>query len=167
VVIEDSQFWVLHDGTQLAAHPRTVIKEVTRRSASGQLDYKILGSASSITPRRSGKHQPRSHKACPARARRVPGACDPKVIRDVCPSTDAQQGAAILNATSAANQPSGHAYRRVTGAERCQAVVGGVSDLMVFMAKRDWSLPSPGKAVSCWVMNCSYVERSATATKAW
>jgi transposase InsO family protein len=41
VVIEDSQFTILHDGTQLATHPRTIIKEVTRRSASGHIDYKI------------------------------------------------------------------------------------------------------------------------------
>jgi hypothetical protein len=32
---------ILHDGTQLATHPRTVIKEVTRRSASGHIDYKV------------------------------------------------------------------------------------------------------------------------------
>ena len=43
VVIEDSQFRVLHDGTQLAACPRTVIKEVTRRSASGHPGYPGLG----------------------------------------------------------------------------------------------------------------------------
>jgi transposase InsO family protein len=41
VIIEDSQFRVLHDGTQLAAHPRTGIKEVTRSSASGHIDYNI------------------------------------------------------------------------------------------------------------------------------
>jgi hypothetical protein len=41
VAIEDSQFRILHDGTPLAAHPRTVIKEVTRRSASGHIDYNI------------------------------------------------------------------------------------------------------------------------------
>jgi hypothetical protein len=41
VVIEDSQFRILHEGTQLAAHPRTVINEVTRRSASGHIDYKV------------------------------------------------------------------------------------------------------------------------------
>jgi hypothetical protein len=41
VAIEDSQFRILHDGTQLATHPRTVIKEVTRRSASGHIDYKV------------------------------------------------------------------------------------------------------------------------------
>jgi hypothetical protein len=35
VIIEDSQFRILHKGTQLATHPRTTIKEVTRRSASG------------------------------------------------------------------------------------------------------------------------------------
>jgi hypothetical protein len=39
VVIEDSQFRILHDGTQLAVHPRSVIKEVTRRSASGHINY--------------------------------------------------------------------------------------------------------------------------------
>jgi len=39
VVIEDSQFRILHEGTQLAVHPRTVIKEVTRRSASGHTSY--------------------------------------------------------------------------------------------------------------------------------
>ncbi|HEY2127363.1 MAG TPA: IS481 family transposase [Streptosporangiaceae bacterium] len=39
VVIEDTQFRILHEGTQLSAHPRTVIKEVTRRSASGHPSY--------------------------------------------------------------------------------------------------------------------------------
>lgn len=39
VVIEDSRFRILHDGTQLAACPRTVIREVTRRSASGHPGY--------------------------------------------------------------------------------------------------------------------------------
>ena len=39
VVIEDNQFRIVHDGTQLSAHPRTVIKEVTRRSASGHASY--------------------------------------------------------------------------------------------------------------------------------
>jgi hypothetical protein len=39
VVIEDSQFKILHDGTQLSTHPRIVIKEVTRRSASGHVTY--------------------------------------------------------------------------------------------------------------------------------
>jgi hypothetical protein len=39
VIIEDSQFRILHDGTQLSASPRTVIKEVTRRSASGHITY--------------------------------------------------------------------------------------------------------------------------------
>jgi len=43
VVIEDSQFRILHDGTQLAACPRTVIKEVTRRSASGHPGYRDWG----------------------------------------------------------------------------------------------------------------------------
>jgi hypothetical protein len=32
---------ILHDGIQLAAHPRTVVKEVTRRSASGHINYKV------------------------------------------------------------------------------------------------------------------------------
>jgi transposase InsO family protein len=41
VVIEDSQFRILHEGIQLATHPRTVIKEVTRRSASGHINYNI------------------------------------------------------------------------------------------------------------------------------
>jgi hypothetical protein len=41
VVIEDSQFRILHEGTQLATHPRTVVKEVTRRSASGHPNYSI------------------------------------------------------------------------------------------------------------------------------
>jgi hypothetical protein len=41
VAIEDTQFRILHDGTQLSAHPRTVIKEVTRRSASGHVNYEI------------------------------------------------------------------------------------------------------------------------------
>jgi hypothetical protein len=39
VVIEDSQFRILHDGTRLAACPRTVIREVARRSASGHPGY--------------------------------------------------------------------------------------------------------------------------------
>ena len=39
VVVEDSQFRILHVGTQLAAHPGTVIKEVTRGSASGHINY--------------------------------------------------------------------------------------------------------------------------------
>jgi hypothetical protein len=46
VVIEDSQFRIIHDGTQLAACPRTVIKEVTRRSASGHPGYRDWGSPS-------------------------------------------------------------------------------------------------------------------------
>jgi len=41
VVIEDSQFRILPERIQLAAHPRTVIKEVTCRSASGHIDYNI------------------------------------------------------------------------------------------------------------------------------
>jgi hypothetical protein len=41
VVIEDSQFRILHEGIQLATCPRTIIKEVTRRSASGHIDYNI------------------------------------------------------------------------------------------------------------------------------
>jgi hypothetical protein len=39
VVIEDSQFKILHQEAQLATHPRTVIKEVTRRNASGHPGY--------------------------------------------------------------------------------------------------------------------------------
>jgi hypothetical protein len=39
VIIEDSQFRILHEGTRLATHPRTTIKEVTRRSASGHPRY--------------------------------------------------------------------------------------------------------------------------------
>ena len=35
VIIEDSQFRILHDGTQLSTLSRTVIQEVTRRSARG------------------------------------------------------------------------------------------------------------------------------------
>ena len=46
VVTVDSQFRILHDGTQLAACPRTVIKEVTRRSASGHPGYRDWGSQS-------------------------------------------------------------------------------------------------------------------------
>ena len=41
VVIEDTQFQILHDGIQLSTHPRTVIKEVTRRNASGHANYEI------------------------------------------------------------------------------------------------------------------------------
>ena len=41
VAIDDIQFRVLHDGTQLSAHPRTFIKEVTRGSASGHPTYQI------------------------------------------------------------------------------------------------------------------------------
>ena len=40
IIIEDSQFKILHDGTQLATS-RTVIKGVTRRSASGHPTYEI------------------------------------------------------------------------------------------------------------------------------
>jgi hypothetical protein len=39
VAIEDTQFRILHDGAQLATCPRTVIKEITRRSASGHINY--------------------------------------------------------------------------------------------------------------------------------
>jgi hypothetical protein len=39
VAIDDNQFRILHDGIQLATHPRLVIKEVTRRSASGHASY--------------------------------------------------------------------------------------------------------------------------------
>ena len=41
VVTEDSQFRILHEGIQLATCPRTIIKEVTRRCASGHIDYNI------------------------------------------------------------------------------------------------------------------------------
>jgi hypothetical protein len=41
VAIDDNQFRLLHDGTQLSAHPRTFIKEVTRGSASGHPTYAI------------------------------------------------------------------------------------------------------------------------------
>jgi hypothetical protein len=41
VAIDDNQFRILHDGTQLSTHPRTLIKEVTRRSASGHAAYQI------------------------------------------------------------------------------------------------------------------------------
>ena len=41
VMIDDTQFQIIHDGTQLSACPRTVIKEVTRRSASGHPGYQI------------------------------------------------------------------------------------------------------------------------------
>jgi hypothetical protein len=43
VVIEDNQFRILHDGTQLTTCHRTVIKEVTRRSASGHPGYRDGG----------------------------------------------------------------------------------------------------------------------------
>lgn len=39
VAFDDSQFRIIHDGNQLSAHPRTVIKEVSRRSASGHVNY--------------------------------------------------------------------------------------------------------------------------------
>ncbi len=32
---------------------------------------------------------------------------------------------------------------------------GGTSDLIDFIAKCEWSLARPGRASSCWVMNCS------------
>lgn len=41
VLVEDRQYRILHDGTQLAACPRAVIKEVTRRSASGHPSYEV------------------------------------------------------------------------------------------------------------------------------
>lgn len=41
VVIEDSQLKILHEGMQMSTHPRTVIKEVNRRSASGHTNYEI------------------------------------------------------------------------------------------------------------------------------
>jgi hypothetical protein len=39
IVLEDTQFRILHDGQQLAVHPRTQIKEVNRLRASGHIDY--------------------------------------------------------------------------------------------------------------------------------
>ncbi|WP_141961744.1 IS481 family transposase [Actinoallomurus bryophytorum] len=39
VVLEDTQFRVLHQGQELATHPRTTIKEVTRTRASGHINY--------------------------------------------------------------------------------------------------------------------------------
>lgn len=41
MIIEDSQFWILRDGTQMSARPRTVLKEVTRRCASGHITYEV------------------------------------------------------------------------------------------------------------------------------
>jgi hypothetical protein len=41
VIVEDRQYRILHDGTPLAACPRAVIKEVTRRSASGHPSYEV------------------------------------------------------------------------------------------------------------------------------
>jgi len=41
VAVDDTQFRIIHGGTQLSAHPRTVIKDVTRRSGSGHPGYQI------------------------------------------------------------------------------------------------------------------------------
>jgi hypothetical protein len=41
VAIDDNQFLILHDEIQLSARPRTFVKEVTRRSASGHATYEI------------------------------------------------------------------------------------------------------------------------------
>jgi hypothetical protein len=41
VALEDTQFRILHQGQELATHPRTTIKEVTRTRASGHIDYEI------------------------------------------------------------------------------------------------------------------------------
>jgi hypothetical protein len=41
VAIDDSQFRILHAGTQRSVDPRTIIKEVSRRSASGHANYQI------------------------------------------------------------------------------------------------------------------------------
>jgi transposase InsO family protein len=41
VTLEDTQFRILHQGQELATHPRTRIKEVTRTRASGHIDYEI------------------------------------------------------------------------------------------------------------------------------
>ncbi|WP_376770044.1 IS481 family transposase [Actinomadura luteofluorescens] len=39
VICEDTQFRILHAGQELAIHPRTLIKEVNRRRASGHITY--------------------------------------------------------------------------------------------------------------------------------
>ena len=41
VALEDTQFRILHQGQELATHPRTMIKEVNRTRASGHIDYEI------------------------------------------------------------------------------------------------------------------------------
>jgi len=41
VAIDDSQFRILHAGTQLSAHPGTIIKEVIHRCTSGHSNYQI------------------------------------------------------------------------------------------------------------------------------
>jgi hypothetical protein len=41
VALEDTQFRILHQGQELAVHPRTVIKEVNRLRASGHIDYEL------------------------------------------------------------------------------------------------------------------------------
>jgi len=39
IALEDTQFRVVHQGQELATHPRTTIKEVTRTRASGHINY--------------------------------------------------------------------------------------------------------------------------------
>jgi hypothetical protein len=41
VVLEDARLRIVHQGQELSVHPRTVIKEVNRRRASGHIDYGI------------------------------------------------------------------------------------------------------------------------------
>jgi hypothetical protein len=41
VALEDTQFRILHQGQELATHPRTTIKEVNRTRASGHINYEI------------------------------------------------------------------------------------------------------------------------------
>ncbi len=52
IIIEDSQFRVLHEGVQLSAQPGTVIKEVHRRSASGHANDEIQAGVRHQIPRR-------------------------------------------------------------------------------------------------------------------
>ncbi|MGH3387728.1 MAG: hypothetical protein ACRDOO_02480 [Actinomadura sp.] len=41
IVLEDTQFRILHQGQELATHPRTMITEVNRTRASGHINYEI------------------------------------------------------------------------------------------------------------------------------
>jgi hypothetical protein len=50
VAIEDRQFRIMYEGVQLAVHPRTVIKGVTRRSASGHINYDNQAGPQTATP---------------------------------------------------------------------------------------------------------------------